>query len=130
MMMLKMINRFTKILTVRLGSTKNEKEIIAGLQGVIEIRGQQIQELQDKITTMQEQYDVANNALKERFNQFPENFYDDLRDEVQTIVSNHTDDILVDCVERNIAGDVVDYVQGVLDPIFDTNEFEDDCFSE
>lgn len=125
-MMKRLVDYLTKILTVQLGSTKNEKEIIAGLQEVIEIRGQQIQELQDKITTMQEQYDVANNALKERFNQFPENFYDDLRDEVQTIVSNRTDDILVDCVERNIAGDVVDYVEAILEPIFST----DDCFSE
>ncbi|MCA6430185.1 MAG: hypothetical protein IM613_12190 [Cytophagales bacterium] len=126
MMMLKMINRFTKILTVRLGSTKNEKEIIAGLQGVIEIRGQQIQELQDKIATMQEQYDNELATLKERFNQFPENFYIDLRDEVKSFVYNRTDGILVDSVERYIAGDVVNYVQSVLDPIFDTDEFEDD----
>lgn len=125
-MMLKMINRFTKILTVRLGSTKNEKEIIAGLQGVIEIRGQQIQELQDKIATMQEQYDNELATLKERFNQFPENFYIDLRDEVKSFVYNRTDGILVDSVERYIAGDVVNYVQSVLDPIFDTDEFEDD----
>lgn len=127
--MKRLVDYLTKILTAPLGSTKNEKEIIAGLQGVIEIRGQKIQELQDKIATMQEQYDVANNelvTLKERFNQFPENFYDDLREEVKSFVYNRTDGILVDSVERYIAGDVVDYVQGVLDPIFDTNEFEDD----